>query len=648
MKTQNLEGVSFFDYPATTPDAWRTQMEETVKFLENFSTENSLHPLLNVLEYRHRKVSRALGPFFVQHEAHHTEWSTALVEEFLPVFTALDTKFYQNEEVFQKLQDLPDKDLSATQQKLKSDYLKKFKEAGCGLTEEDRKRLLEINTNLAERGTQFQNALLSANARTLSFSLDELSGINPSVLEELEENGRVTLSLSRTNLDMVLEDCINAATRKAMHQAFSEKNITDDFPTENILQEMLSLRKEKAHILGYQDFAHLALSDKMAENPKNVLTLLEKVWIEALPRAEAVYNKAKALAEEEGVSFKASDVPFYIKRSSAQKEKEKEHKQENASSDFPLNFAQTLQAALHSAEKLFGLSFRPVVAPSYHPSCEAFVVMRDNKPVGGFIADYQKRSSKSPGAWMNSVFEQSFLFNDLPVVVNVGSFYDGKNKNAPLSFDDAVTIFHELGHAMHGLLSQTEYPSQSGTGVVRDFVELPSQLMENWVATHEGLVQCGVSPETAQEILSQKPDDSWSTSRYLASAFFDHALHADLISVEGPVQEWRTQIATRFGIPGWLPPHHEMERFSHIWGGGYECGYYSYLWAEALEADIFSKFKDNLFGSPELAHKLYSSGGQQKESALFEDIMGRRPEPSALFQKKGWAEERSLSQGVKL
>jgi peptidyl-dipeptidase Dcp len=417
-----------------------------------------------------------------------------------------------------------------------------------------------------------------------------------------------------------------------------------------IIAETVALRIERARLLGYPSFAHYRLDDAMAKTPDAVRGLLETVWAPARARALADRDAMQELIAEEGGNFKlaAWDWRYY-----AEKLRKRRCDLEEAEVKPYLALDRVIEASFYAAQRLFGLTFKPADVPVWHPDVRAWEVRAaDGSHVGIFLGDYFARPSKRSGGWMGTLRDQEKLAGEVrPLVLNVMNF----NKGNPtlLSFDDAHTLFHEMGHALHGLLSNVTYPSVSCTSVLTDWVELPSQLYEHWFEQPQVLRKFARHHKTGEpmpEALLQKLiaartfDKGCETVEYIASAMVDLDLHL-LQSAEGlDVNAFERATLDRIGIPAEIVMRHRPPHFTHVFSGGYYASaYYSYMWSEVLDADAFAAFAEtgDIF-NPEVAGRLYrhvlSTGGSRDPAELYLAFRGRLPSADALLRKRGFAE----------
>jgi peptidyl-dipeptidase Dcp len=417
---------------------------------------------------------------------------------------------------------------------------------------------------------------------------------------------------------------------------------------------MVKLRSERAQLLGYATFAHFRLADKMAKTPEAALALLHSVWTPARERALREEAALRELIVNEGGNF---DVAPWDWRYYAEKRRKAEFDLDEAETKPYLQLDKLIEAVFYSANKLFGLSFAERSdIPLYHKDARCWTVLdAAGRPKALFIGDYFARPSKRSGAWMSSFREQQKLDGEvLPIIVNVLNFAKGSDNEACLlSFDDARTLFHEFGHALHGMLSDVTYPLISGTSVTSDFVEFPSQLYENWLEQPEILRRFAVHhvtgealPEALLEkiLAARQFNQGFATVEYTASALVDLDLHLlpDTSSIE--IVDFEKQELAKLGMPDSITMRHRTPHFQHIFSGdGYSAGYYSYLWSETLDADGFDAFREagDIFDAPtaqKLYEYVYSAGNARDPEDAYANFRGRAPTPEALLRKRGLVE----------
>ena len=537
-----------------------------------------------------------------------------------------------------------------------------FVRAGAQLDAAGKKRMGEIIQRLATLGTQFsQNVLADEKSYVLPLTENDLAGLPDFVVtsarktaEERGEAAKYVVTLSRSLIEPFLTFSSRRDLREQAFKAWAARGENGD-ATDNraIIAEMLTLRRERARLLGYDTFAAYKLDNTMAKTPANVRTLLDRVWPAAQAQAARERDKLAAVARSEGanIAIEPWDWRYY-----AEKVRRQDYDLDETEVKPYLPLDSIRDAAFYTANRLFGLNFkeRKDVA-LYHPDARAYEVTDSaGNPVGLFIGDYFARPSKRSGAWMSSYRSQEKLAGDVhPIIVNVCNFAKGAD-DAPalLSFDDARTLFHEFGHALHGLLSNVTYPSLSGTSVARDFVELPSQLYEHWLSSREILEKFARHYKTGEPMPAEMIEklqatrtfnQGFATIEYLSSAILDIDFHSEAFTETDEPLPFEAKRLSEIGMPREIVMRHRTSHFSHIFSGdGYSAGYYSYLWSEVLDADAFAAFEEtgDVF-DPKTAAKLrefvYGAGGLRKEDEAYVAFRGKLPSVEGLLKKRGLA-----------
>jgi peptidyl-dipeptidase Dcp len=548
--------------------------------------------------------------------------------------------------------------LEAEQLRVLERYHLDFVRAGAQAKGQSRDRLAAIGQRLAVLGTQFsQNVLGDEEDWVLTLTEAQLAGVPPAVRDaaaarakELGEHMPFAITLTRSSVEPMLQFADDRALREQLYRAWNARGDNDNARNNNaIMTEMLSLRAERARLLGYENFAAFKLADSMAGTPRRARALLEEVWEPARRRALEERDALQALITREGGNFRLApwDWRYY-----AEKLRQEKYDFDTEALKPYFTLPNLIEAAFFTAGKLFGVSFRARHdLPVYHPDVQTWEVVREGKVIGLFYGDYFARPGKQSGAWMSSFRDQHRLGGTghdevLPVIVNNSNF----NKADPclLSFDDAVTLFHEMGHALHGLLSQVRYPRLSGTNVARDFVELPSQIFEHWLEEPAVLERFARHYQTGEPIPKALLDkmrqtrnygQGFATVEFLASALIDMDFHTQAPPSD-PKQAQQESLA-RIGMPEEIGPRHAAPHFTHVFGGeGYSAGYYAYLWSEVLDADGFKAFEEahDPF-DPATAHRLYkfvySGGGTRDFATAYRAFRGRDPQVQALLEGRG-------------
>lgn len=641
---------------ATAVDEYKAQAGQIAQSPENANFDNTLALL--------EKSSSALNDIFgALHcaKSHATEDIQELVARWSPIVTEVYSQVLQNEQLFARLQSVSLNTLTPEQKKLHEDWSWEFKEAGCGRSQQQKDRIRELKTDLSRLETEFENINLKNANNTIAIKEKCLNEAPEGMLDTCARTLKdgveyVCVPVNSAHVEPLLEVVEDRSTRQNLWKAWTGRGageIDGDIFTENVLHDILSKRSELAQLLGYTNWAEYMMARRMEKDPAVILAMLQKTWDSLNAAAkENVEQLQQWVAAQGGPNqLEAWDVTFY----SARRQKSQNALLQNVNIKEYLPLPAVRKAAFAAAEKVFGVTFEedPSI-PTYHPDVVGYIVRDEEKIIGTLLVDDFARPSKEPGAWMN-VFASAHRLDagNNAGVINVLNIPPPSTATpALLSYDEMITVFHELGHALHGLLGKTTYPSHSGTNVSRDFVELPSQLLENWGNNPECFLEMARHWKTHQplssEVFAQMNEGTFLDARfmkiaYLQSAFVDLQMHMQPYNGEN-VSQWQTQIIAKLDAPQALPQRHFASHFSHVFGGGYAAGYYSYLWAEILEADIASRF-DNNFTQPNptvcrQVKQLYKAGGSVDAMELFVGFQGRSPDPTALLERLGIAPTR--------
>ncbi|HZP19878.1 MAG TPA: M3 family metallopeptidase [Bauldia sp.] len=610
-------------------------------------------------------LDRVAAVFFGLSGADTNDDLEAIERDIAPVLARHSTGIVLDPDLFARIDGLYARraslKLGAEEARVLERYYTMFVRAGARLDGEGKKRLAEINERLATLGTLFsQNVLADEKAYTLLLDGEsDLAGL-PEWLRQAAAQaaadrnlpGKHVITLSRSSIEPFLTFSTRRDLRERAFEAWAKRGenagATDNRP---LMAEMIELRAERARLLGYDSYAHYRLADTMAKTPDAALGLLNSVWKPGRLRAIEEARELQSLAVEEGNNFEIAPWDW---RHYAEKMRKRRFDFDGAEIKPYLQLDQMIAAAFATAGRLFGLSFSELHdVPVYHPDVRVFEVKgADGRHVGIFIGDYFARSSKRSGAWMTSFRDQQKLTGDVrPIVLNVMNFAKPpKGEAALLSFDDARTLFHEFGHALHGLLSDVTYPFIAGTSVARDFVELPSQLFEHWLERPEILKEFAIHAKTGtplpdtllDKVLAARTfNQGFATVEYTSSALVDMDLHLLPSGNDVDVGAYEKGVLERIGMPKAIVMRHRSPHFQHIFSGdGYAAGYYSYLWSEVLDADAFDAFAEtgDVF-DPATAKRLhdfiYSAGHLRDPAEAYRAFRGRDPDPSALLKKRG-------------
>ncbi|HVL21882.1 MAG TPA: M3 family metallopeptidase [Amaricoccus sp.] len=610
------------------------------------------------LERAERTLDGVAAVFFNLAGAHTSDAIEALQRDLSPRLAAHSAETMMNAALFARIDALVTRKeslgLTAEEDRVLTLYHRMFVRAGARLEGEGRERLKAVLQRLASLGTAFgQNVLADERGWSMPLAHGDLAGLPEDLVAAMAQAARErgqaghVVTLSRSLIVPFLELSPRRDLREAAFKAWIARGETGG-ATDNraIVKEMLELRAERARLLGYPDFATFKLEPEMAARPEAVRDLLMAVWRPARARAEADARVLGELMREDGVNgaLMPWDWRYY-----AAKRRAREHDLNEAELKPYLKLENMIAAAFDAAGRLFGLSFEPIAAELYHPDARAWEVRRGDRHMGVFIGDYFARSSKRSGAWCSSFRGQRKLDGQVrPIVVNVCNFAKApEGEPNLLTFDDAHTLFHEMGHALHGLLSDVTYEFVSGTSVARDFVELPSQLYEHWLETREILstharhaTTGAPMPQALMDrlIAARNADQGFATVEYLASALVDLDFHAG----PPPADPMAAQAATlrRIGMPEAIVMRHATPHFQHVFAGdGYSSGYYSYMWSEVMDADAFAAFREtgDVFDSAtaqRLADCILSAGGSREAAELYLDFRGRMPGVDALLRQR--------------
>jgi len=592
----------------------------------------------------------------------------AIEREIGPVLARHSAAIYQDQGLFRRIDALfrnaDTLDLDVEQARVLERYHTAFVRNGAALTPQARERVGKIGEELAALGIKFsQNVLADEKAYALVLDGEaDLAGL-PEPLrdaaahaaEERGLAGKHVITLARSSIEPFLQFSSRRDLREAAFKAWIARGETGgETDNRSIIAETLRLRAERARLQGFESFAHFRLDDSMAGSPEAALDLLTTVWAPARRRALAEEAGLHALSEAEGNNYELApwDWRYY-----AEKKRAAEYDLDETALKPYLQLDKMIEAAFDTANRLFGVSFREVHdVPVYHPDVRAWEVRdRDGAHLGLFLGDYFARPSKRSGAWMSGFRPQQKIDgNQRPIVVNVLNVSKTAG-DAPtlLSFTDANTIFHEFGHALHGLLSDVTFPMISGTSVSRDFVEFPSQLYEHWLMRPEVLSRYAVHYQTGEPmpadllermIAARNFNQGFETVEYVSSALLDLELHMLDPDADFDIGAFEKRRLADLGMPEGIVMRHRPPHFAHIFsGGGYSAAYYSYMWSEVLDADGFRAFEEagDPF-DPETAKRLYacvySAGGRQEPAEAYRAFRGRDPVADALLEKRGLAE----------
>ena len=616
---------------------------------------SSFAEVIEALELAEGDLDRVSGVFYNLAGADSTEAREALMRELAPKMSAFSSEVTNNKALWAKIEALwqgrEGLGLTPEQSRVLELYRQMFVRSGAALEGAEAERLTKVKARLAVLGTQFgQNLLADERSWSMPLAEADLAAL-PGFVQDAaraagaEKGTGPVVTLNRSLIVPFLQFSPNRALREKAYEAWTARGANGG-ETDNraIAAEILALRAERAHLLGYADFAHFKLEPEMAKTPEAVRDLLMRVWQPARAKALADGSVLEAMLKADGLAapLEAWDWRYY-----SEKRRKAEHDLDEAVLKPYLSLDAMLGAMFDCASRLFGLEFREIDGPFYHPDVRGWEVTRRGEHVAVFLGDYFARGSKRSGAWCSAMRGQRKLGGDQrPIVVNVCNF--AKGDPCLLSYDDARTLFHEFGHALHQMLSDVTYGFISGTSVARDFVELPSQLYEHWLEVpqvleaHARHFQTGepMPADMLQRLLDAGTyDQGFATVEFVASAMVDLEFHTGAPSAD-PMQK-QAEVLESLGMPRAIRMRHATPHFAHVFSGdGYSSGYYSYMWSEVMDADAFAAFEEtgNAF-DPETAAKLeryiLSAGGSEDAEALYLKFRGRMPGVEALLKGRG-------------
>ena len=635
-------------------DAALVQGRAAVAAISGNTDAPSFANTIEALEQADQLLDKVAGVFFNLAGADSNPAREALSRDLAPMLSAYSSEVTSNTALFARIEDLWTRldalDLTPEQDRVLMLYRRSFVRAGAALDTGASERMAAVKSRLASLGTQFTQNLL-ADERDWFMPLDDLAGLPEFVVDtaaaaakERGFEGHV-VTLNRSLIVPFLQYSTRRDLREKAFEAWGARGANGG-ETDNraLATETLALRQERAALLGYENFAGYKLETEMARTPQAVRDLLMRVWEPARESALSDAEAMQAMLHADGYEgpLQPWDWRFY-----SEKRRHALHDFDEAALKPYLSLDAMIAAAFDVAHRLFNLQFAPLDVPLYHADARAWEVTRDGRHIAVFIGDYFARPSKRSGAWMSDFRGQHKLGGEQrPIVVNVCNF--AKGDPALLSWDDARTLFHEFGHALHGMLSDVTYGLISGTSVARDFVELPSQLFEHWlevpevIETHALHWKTGeVMPADLREKLKTAAtwDQGFATVEFVASALVDLEFH-DGSPPADPMQK-QAEVLEDIGMPAAIRMRHATPHFAHIFSGdGYSSGYYSYMWSEVMDADAFEAFEEvgDAF-DPELAAKLerfiLSAGGSQEAEVLYTAFRGQMPGVEALLKGRG-------------
>jgi len=641
------------------------QAREEIESITSSAESPTFANTIEALEFAGRKLSNVAAIFFALNEANTDSLMQEIALEISPMLSEYSNDIILNEKLFERIKSVyvqrDSLNLNEEQSRLLEQTYKGFSRNGANLTGEDKEEFRQINNQLSQLGLKFgQNVLAATNKFFLNITdSSDLKGLPQFVIDmgaseakERSLSGWV-YTLQSPSYGQFMQYSENRELREKMWKASSRKSFNDEFDNQEIIKETVSLRLKRANLLGYKTHADYVLSDNMAKSSAKVSAFLDELLEKSLPFAKKELEQIKAYAAKNG--FREELMPWDFSYYSEKYKNEKFSLNDEMLKPY-FELTSVEKAAFDLAGKLYGLSFTENKSiPVYHPDVKVFEVTDED---GTFLSllyvDYFPRASKRGGAWMTS-FREQYIMDSVeyrPFVTLTLNFTKPTEKSPSLlTFYEVTTLLHEFGHALHGMMAEGSYPSLTGTNVVRDFVELPSQIMENWAVESEFLSSFAKHYQTGELI----PDElihkikeaknylsGYKSVRILSFSINDmawHMLSDTTVVANVKVDEFERKAIEKTQLLPLIEQTCSSTSFGHIFSGGYSAGYYSYKWAEVLEADAFSLFKEKGIFNKEVAdsfrENILSKGNLRDADVLYRAFRGHDPEPEALLVKLG-------------
>ncbi len=661
-----FDQIRFEDYkPAFL--AGIEQEDQEIEAIANNPEPPTFENTVVAMDNSGQLLARVSRVFYGLRSAETNDSIQALARELSPLLSEHSDNIYLNEALFNRVKTLHDDttgmQLTTEQYRLLDTYYKRFVRSGSLLDQAQKERLREINKELSGLTLQFGNNLLN---ETNDYKLvieneEDLAGLPEGVIAAAAETarnqgeeGKWVFGLQKPSWLPFLQYSEKRDLREKLYKAMYTRGDNDnENDNKEIINNIVNLRVEKAQMLGYNSHADFILEENMAKTPANVYDLLNEVWAYALPQAKKEAAALQALVDAEGGNFKLASWDWWYYTEKLRQEKYALNEEELK----PYFKMENVREGVFEVDnRLFGLSFRKLEnVPVYHPEVEAYEVLdADGSHLAVFYSDYFPRQGKNAGAWMSSFRTQVTRDgeNIRPLIYNVGNF-TRPTDTAPslLTLDEVETLFHEFGHALHGMLSNVTYAGLAGTSVSRDFVELPSQVLEHWAFHPEVLKLYAHHYETGEVI----PDEliekinaastfnmGFATTEFVAAALLDMEYHTRTQTGTIDVRAFEEQAMKKIGLIDEIIPRYRSTYFSHIFSGGYSAGYYAYLWAEVLDADAFQAFADKGVFDQETARlfrdNVLSKGNSDDPMELYKRFRGAEPNPVYLLKNRGFVE----------
>ena len=643
------------------------EQKAEIEAIINNSEAPTFENTILALDKSGQLLRKVRGTFSPLSSSNSNDEFRALQKEMSPLSSTHNDDIYLNEKLFARVKSVYDSkeslDLTAEQAKVLDNIYKRFVNSGANLNEEQKSQLREINKELSMLQLTFSQNLLheTNNSFVIAETLEELKGLPQANIDAAAkmaadngQPGKWMFNMQRPSCNPVLQYCENRELREKVYNAYYNRgNQNNEYDSKEICAKIVAKRLEKAKLMGYENYAQMVLEDRMAKTPEAVYDLLMQVWTPAVAKAKEELDDIRAEIRKEGKNFEPAgwDYMYYLDKAKKAKYAVDEQEIKNY-----MEANNVMEGIFYVANKLYGITFKEITdkVPAYEPTAKAYeVIDKDGTLLAIFYSDQFTREGKNAGAWCTSFRPQSYDENgnrSVPIVVNSCNMTPAtENTPALQSIDNVKTMFHEFGHALHNFMRDVQYSGASG--VERDFVELPSQINEHWALEPEVLAvyakhyQTGeiIPMELVEKIQeSDKYGQGFATVEYIAASLSDMDLHVlTEIPANLNVMDFEAEGLAKRGIPSQILPRYRMTNFSHTMGGGYTAGYYSYMWAEVLDADAFDAFKEtgDIFNQ-EVAAKfrnhVLTPGGIEDGMTMYKKFRGREPKIDALLRNRGF------------
>ncbi len=641
------------------------ESKKELLLIANNTEQASFDNTIAALEYSGQLLNKVSNVFFNLTSSNTNDKLKKIAKNISPRLTNLKDDIYLNIKLFERVSELYNKietlNLRSDEKKLLEDYYKEFIRGGAALNQQDKQKLREFNETLSKLSLEFADNVL---AETNDFELvidnkDDLAGLPDYLIEQGAKEAAArnykdqwVFTTHRPSKTPFLMYSKKRHLREKMWKAYTNRGDNNNAnDNKMIVAKMASLRVQKAKLLGYQSYAHLVLENNTAKSPENAYKLLNKIWPASLKQAKKELSLLQQIVNKEAKPYevKAWDWRYLSERI----RKEKYNITEEETKPY-FSFQDTLKGVFYTVNKLYGMTFKERNdLAMYHKDVRAFeVYYKNGELIGLYLIDPYVRESKRGGAWMNGFRNQSISKDGTfikPIIVNVLNFpLPNKEQVTLLTFDQAKTLFHEFGHSVHGFLSNVTYPSQTGTSVPRDFVEFPSQVLENWMFEPSVLKYFARHYKTGKTIPQslinkiQKAaqfGQGFATTEYMAATLLDLAWHTETDPTIKNTEQFEKSFLKEIGLINQIAPRYRSTYFSHIFQGGYSAGYYGYIWSEILAADAFNVFKQKgLFDQAtanSFRENILSKGGTEEAMSMYLKFRGQQPDVKYLLNSRG-------------